>query len=72
MTIQDAIKMLNSKISGKKVIGYWLVENGIVLNVEPRKNIPEPAQFMVTNDGNVYATNPMNTDFDRYQYVRIS
>lgn len=65
MKITDAMTIFNKKFPNRKVIGYWTKPNGYVLNTENEfSNIVEPGQFLVTNDGHVYGTNPIVSDLD--------
>lgn len=73
MSIREAIKLFTKQVSGRRVIGYWKKSNGFVLNTREAisSENPDPGQFMVTFDGNVYGTNPVLSDLDDADYIRI-
>lgn len=62
MTPQEAANILKKQFPEKIPIGYWVKENGYVLNT--RSLIPDgiaPGQFLITEDGKVYGTNPVRS-----------
>lgn len=74
MTVKEAMILFSKKVKGRKVVGYWVKENGYVLNtklVPSIDGISEPGQFMVTHDGKVYGTNPMTDDLDQRDYKKL-
>ena len=73
MMIKDAIRVFSKAFPNKKVIGYWRKPNGYVLNTEPSfdSDRPEPAQFMVTKDNEVYGTNPIASDLDPESMIQL-
>lgn len=74
MTIKEAIMLFSKEVSGKRVVGYWVSEKGVILNT---KSVPEldgfygPSQFVVSNEGKVYGTNPLVDDFDSMKYHKL-
>lgn len=67
MNIHTAVTIFNKAYPNRKVIGYWDNEEGFVLNTCPPGitiGLAEPAQFVVTPDNKVYATNPFRSNLD--------
>ena len=59
MTVKEAIVIFAKQFPDKAVVGYWDKPNGIVLNTQ---SITAPAQYLVTDDGQIYGTNPMRSN----------
>lgn len=64
MDISNALKLFSSKFPRRKAIGYWTNSEGIILNTVSKEtnNISEPGQYVITNSGKIYGTNPINSD----------
>lgn len=73
MMIKDAIRVFSKEFPNKKVIGYWRKPNGYVLNTEssPNNDCPEPTQFMVTKNNEIYGTNPIVSKLDPDAMIRL-
>ena len=58
MTVKKAAAIFKAAYPEEKIVGYWMVEEGILftVNIKGNKSRPEPAQYMVRQDGTVYAT----------------
>lgn len=59
MTVEKAIELYKKEYD-RPVIGYWKEGKNIILNVKPRIQ-DEPGQWMVTDSGQVYNTNPLRS-----------
>lgn len=70
MSIEEAIILFAKQFPDRKFKGYWKTEDGFILHAESPYPDSSPAQFVVTNSGEFYATNPMMTDFSRLKYVK--
>ena len=61
MTAKMAANLFAKKFHDRMVLGYWEDQKGIILQVSP--SLPgraeEPCQFLVTDDGLIYPTNPV-------------
>lgn len=65
MDVKKAIDIVSKEYPGMIPIGYWEIDDVIIINTKPLKmfkKITQPSQFVVTNDGKVYGTNPMMYD----------
>ena len=72
MTINEAITLFYKNFPDKKVTGYWKKPDGYILNIEGSINgCPEPGQFAVTNRGEIYGTNPINSKLDFRSMILI-
>lgn len=72
--VTEAISKFNKEFPGMRVIGYWKNENGYILNTKRVPEIPdiiEPGQFIVTNDGRVYGTNPVLSKLNSLEYYSL-
>lgn len=59
MQPKTAINLFSKKHPQKKPIGYWAINDGIIINTESTDGRIEPAQFMVTNQGDMYGVTPI-------------
>lgn len=74
MTLYEASKKLGEEYPGRMVVGYWKKSDGYVLNTKtPNEDAltPMPAQFMVTDDGDVYPVNPVSADLTSEGYISV-
>lgn len=63
MTVKEAIVIFAKQFPDKAVVGYWGKPNGIVLNTQSiTAGLTAPAQYLVTDDGQIYGTNPMRSN----------
>lgn len=63
MTVKEAIVIFAKQFPDKAVVGYWDKPNGIVLNTQSiTAGLTAPAQYLVTDDGQIYGTNPMRSN----------
>lgn len=64
MNANDAAKRVIDKFPGRTATGYWMVDDGIIINT--KYNEPGAydgaAQFVVKFTGEIYGTNPMQYD----------
>lgn len=74
MTVKEAIEFLTKKVPGRIVTGYWLDGEDYILNTKTIKSMQgciAPGQFVVTKNGEVYGTNPMQHNLDPDKMRRI-
>lgn len=74
MTLLDAIKALVKIYPGIVVTGYWVRNEGYIFNTKINPAFSEmaaPGQFVVTQDGNVYGTNPIRSNLDLADMKKI-
>lgn len=67
MTLLEAINILANKYPGRVVTGYWVNGKDYILNTKllrALQGVAAPGQFVVTEDGNVYGTNPVRSNLD--------
>ncbi len=63
MTLQQALKAFEKAVD-KRPIGYWFDGSNYVFNTDPvDKDLSAPCQYVVEENGMVYATNPMRHPF---------
>lgn len=63
MNVREATAILKKQFPNRKIVGYWVKSNGFVFNTKPLlgDSLVEPGQYLVTDDGKVYGTNPMRS-----------
>ena len=63
MNVREAAVVLKKQFPSRKIIGYWVKVNGFVFNTKSTlgENLTVPAQYLVTNDGHIYGTNPVRS-----------
>ncbi len=63
MTVKAAVDLFLEQYPNQRVLGYWDDTKGIVLQVSPSLTgrAEEPLQFLVTDDGTIYPSNPVIT-----------
>lgn len=67
MTLLEATNILAKKYPGRVVTGYWVNGKDYILNTKllsALQGVTAPGQFVVTEDGNVYGTNPVRSNLD--------
>lgn len=67
MKLIDAITLFMKKNPGRVVTGYWEQDDGYILNTKSLgalKKLTAPGQFVVTDNGEIYGTNPINSNLD--------
>lgn len=67
MDVTTALNVFGKKVPGRIPIGYW-EQNGQVIiatkTTPATMNMAAPAQFVVTENGDVYGTNPIQSNLD--------
>ena len=63
MTAKEAVKLMLKIYPTKEPTGYWVIDDGFIINTKSVEELSGPAQFVVKADGTVYGTNPMMHDF---------
>lgn len=74
MTLQKAIEIFVKKYPGRLVSGYWEKDGGFIFNTRKtalNEGLTEPGQFVVTEDGKVYGTNPLRVNLDPKKMKKI-
>lgn len=74
MTLKKAIDLLVEKFPGYIPVGYWVKGDVYVINTKPIKVFRDrtaPSQFVVTQNGEVYGTNPMIYDLSVKDMIKI-
>lgn len=65
MNVKEAASILRRQFPERIITGYWVKDNGYVFNTKMLfVNDTSPGQYVVTNDGKVYGTNPVRSDLD--------
>lgn len=59
MTINNALRIFVTKYPGQIPIGYWEQDGNIIINTKNIDNFAGSAQFVITPDGEVYGTTPV-------------
>lgn len=75
MELQEAMRIFTNKIKNRKVVGYWVSDGSYIFNTksyEPDSGFPTPSQFVVTESGEVYGTNPMSSGLMDLKYIKLS
>ncbi len=62
MTVNEAAAVLKKQFPERMIVGYWVKDNGFVFNTRSLvSGEAAPGQYLVTNDGNIYGTNPVRS-----------
>lgn len=67
MDLATALNIFAKNVSGRIPIGYWEQDGQYIFNtktVSAMDGLVAPAQYVVTNDGKVYGTNPIQSKLD--------
>ena len=67
MTLVKALELFAKNVSGRIPTGYWEQDGKIIFNTKPapmNANLAAPAQYVVTKSGEVYGTNPIQSNLD--------
>ena len=66
MTLAQALDLFAKNVSGRIPTGYWEQNGQFIFNTKAAsgEGMTAPAQYVVTNNGEVYATNPMRSKLD--------
>lgn len=73
MTIDKALQLFQNQNKEKLIpTEYCVVKEGIVINTKSIFIRPNtcPAQYLVTNDGQVYPTNPMLVEYTEFYKIK--
>ena len=76
MILENAIKCLKEQYPDRVITGYLQRGDSFVFNTKLPKQFRDlitPAQFVVTNEGEVYGTNPFreNLDMDDMKKIHV-
>ena len=67
MDLKTALSIFGDKVQGRIPVGYWEQDGQFIFNTKPvpaMADIVAPAQYVVTKNGDVYGTNPMQAKLD--------
>ena len=67
MDLKTALSTLVENVQGRIPTGYWEQDGQFIFNtkaVSDLTNLAAPAQYVVTEDGRVYGTNPLQSRLD--------
>ena len=67
MDLATALNAFAKNVKGRIPFGYWEQDGGYIFNTKPVSalaNLTAPAQYVVTKDGKVYGTNPVQSKLD--------
>lgn len=67
MTLVKAIEAFARNVPGRIPTGYWEQNGQFIFNTKAApmtQNMAAPAQYVVTNTGEVYGTNPIQSNLD--------
>ena len=67
MTLVKALEVFAKNVSGRIPTGYWEQNGQFIFNTKATsmtQNMAAPAQYVVTNSGEVYGTNPIQSSLD--------
>ena len=67
MSLTKALELFAKNVKGRMPVGYWEQNGQIIFQTKPvpmNANMAAPAQYVVTADGKVYGTNPIQTPLD--------
>jgi hypothetical protein len=67
MDLKTALITFGENVHGRIPTGYWEQDGQIIFNTKTASaigNLAAPAQYVVTKDGKVYGTNPLQFNLD--------
>lgn len=67
MSLYEALTLLIKNVSGRIPIGYWERNGEYIFNTKAApmtEGLAAPAQYVVTKSGEVYGTNPIQSNID--------
>ena len=78
MTLRKAMFIFRKKLFFDKVYGYWIQGDNFVLNTanpnmshDPDHFVPCAYQFIITPDGDVIPTNPVESHLAKLPYIKL-
>lgn len=74
MDLTTALNLFAKNVKGRIPIGYWEFDDRYVFNTKPvaaMANLMAPGQYVVTKDGKVYGTNPMQSKLDMSKMKKL-
>lgn len=74
MELREAMRIFTNKIKNRKIVGYWVSDGTYIFNTKsygPDSEFPTPSQFVVTESGEVYGTNPMSSGLMDLEYTKL-
>lgn len=74
MELKKAMSLFAKKVKNRKIVGYWVSNGSYIFNTksyEPDSGFPTPSQFVVTESGDVYGTNPMSSGLMDLEYTKL-
>lgn len=74
MDVVAALKIFVKKVPGRIPVGYWEQNGQVIFNTKPTPataNLAAPAQYVVTKNGEVYGTNPLQSDLDATKMKKL-
>ena len=67
MDLKTALSKFVENVPDRIPTGYWEQDGQIIFNTKTASaiaNLAAPAQYVVTEDGKVYGTNPLQSDLN--------
>ena len=67
MSLNEALVLLMKNVSGRIPTGYWEQNGQYIFNTKATPmtdGLAAPAQYVVTESGDVYGTNPIQSGLD--------
>lgn len=74
MTLTEALEILVKSVPERFPVGYWERDGEYIFHTKGSKaddGLAVPAQFVVTKKGEVYGTNPIESDLDNSNMKKI-
>lgn len=74
MTLYSALNRLLKKVPNRIPTGYWEQDGQYIFNTKPtpmNEGMAMPAQYVVTAAGEVYGTNPIQSNLDVSKMKRL-
>lgn len=74
MELKKAIKLFTQYNPKRKAVGYWEQDGKIILNTTAyydSEGMPEPGQYIVSEDGEIIPTNPIRSDLSEEGYIKF-
>ena len=67
MDLVTALNLFTKTIHGRIPVGYWEQDGQYIFNTKPVAGLEDltvPGQYVVTKNGDVYGTNPIQSKLD--------
>lgn len=74
MDLTTALNTFAKNVKGRIPVGYWESDGQYIFQTKPVlavANLMAPAQYVVTKDGKVYGTNPMQSSLDMAKMKKL-